>query len=142
MSKTLTLFTDGGSRGNPGPSALGAVLFDENGAVVEEIGEYLGVTTNNQAEYRAVVAGLQAALRHGATRVECKMDSLLIVKQMNREWKVKDPNIQPLVLQLHNLSVQIGTVTYTHVPRAQNAHADRLVNVVLDAETGRRKSGL
>ncbi len=136
MNETLTLFTDGGSRGNPGPSALGAVLFDQHGNVVKEISEYLGVTTNNQAEYRAVVAGLKAAKELGATRVDCKMDSLLVVKQMNREWKVKDVNIAPLVVELHNLGVAIGTVTYTHVRREYNKHADALVNKALDAQAG------
>ena len=136
MNETLTLFTDGGSRGNPGPSALGAVLFDQHGNVVKEISEYLGITTNNQAEYRAVIAGLKAAKELGATRVDCKMDSLLVVKQMNREWKVKDVNIAPLVVELHNLGVEIGTVTYTHVRREYNKHADALVNKALDAQVG------
>lgn len=135
----MLMYSDGGSRGNPGPSAIGAVVYDAStGQILGEVSEYIGVTTNNQAEYRAVIAGLKLAKELGATAVDCRMDSMLVVKQMRREWKIKEQSLAPLVLEIHNLSVQIGRVAFYHVPREQNQHADALVNKALDAEIARK----
>jgi len=123
---------DGGSRGNPGPSAFGAVLKDaRTGTTIAEIGETIGVATNNVAEYRGLIAGLELAREFtpGAT-VEVRMDSKLVVEQMSGNWKVKHPSMQPLAAQASELA-PAGT-TYTWVPREQNTHADRLANEALD----------
>lgn len=128
----LITFTDGGSRGNPGPSGIGAVVATPSGEVLEEISRYIGNTTNNQAEYQALVAALEACVKRGATEVNCFLDSELVVKQMNREYRVKDPGLAKLAVQIHNLVVKIGRVTFTHVYREKNKHADRLVNQAID----------
>jgi probable phosphoglycerate mutase len=123
---------DGGSRGNPGPAAYGAVLKDaRTGAVLAEMGERIGVATNNVAEYRGLIAGLLLAAEHapGAT-VEVRMDSKLVVEQMSGNWKVKHPAMRPLAAEAERLT-PTGT-TFTWVPRAENADADRLVNEALD----------
>lgn len=125
-------FTDGGSRGNPGPAALGGVIFAKDGQVLAEVSEYIGHSTNNQAEYQALVTTLQKALELGATEVDCYLDSLLVVNQVNRVWKIKDKALAPHALAIHNLCVQIGIVRFYHVPREQNTHADALVNKALD----------
>ncbi len=128
-----TLYCDGGSRGNPGPSALGAVLFNEDGTVAHEISTYLGIGTNNQAEYKALLAGLTWAAEHHARQVHCFLDSELVVKQMRREYRIKDPILAGIWNQVNTLVERIGLVTFSHVPRAANKHADRLVNQALDA---------
>jgi ribonuclease H / adenosylcobalamin/alpha-ribazole phosphatase len=123
---------DGGSRGNPGPSAYGALLKDaRTGEVLAEIGETIGITTNNVAEYRGLIAGLllAAELTPDAS-IEVRMDSKLVVEQMSGNWKVKHPSMRPLAVEANRLA-PIGT-TFTWVPRAQNSHADRLANEALD----------
>ncbi len=123
---------DGGSRGNPGPSAVGAVLKDAaTGAVIAEIGERIGDATNNVAEYRGLIAGLEMAAEFAPeATIEVRMDSKLVVEQMSGTWKVKHPSMKPLFAQASALAPE-GTV-FTWVPRAQNAHADRLANEALD----------
>jgi ribonuclease HI len=133
-------YTDGGARGNPGPAGIGGVVLDTEGIVIGEVSEYIGETTNNQAEYRALLATLQKAKSLGATHVDCYLDSQLVVRQMNREYKIKDPGLAQLFMQIYNLSMTIGTVTYTHVPRAQNAAADRLVNKAIDRQLASRRA--
>jgi ribonuclease HI len=125
------LYTDGGARGNPGPAGTGAVL-QSAGKVIWEAGAYIGKATNNQAEYQALIAGLEHARDLQASEVECFLDSELLVKQMNREYKVKDKDLAPLFLKVWNLSVNFKKVTFTHIPREQNKEADRLVNEALD----------
>jgi probable phosphoglycerate mutase len=128
---------DGGSRGNPGPAGYGAVVRDAlAGAVLAERKEFIGETTNNVAEYRGLIAGLEAALEVGATDVEVRMDSKLVVEQMSGRWQVKHPAMQPLALQANQLRRQFGSVRFQWVPRAQNAHADRLANEAMDAGLG------
>ncbi len=129
----LKIFTDGGARGNPGPAGIGGVVYDESGQVLAEISEYIGETTNNQAEYKALLATLEKARELGATEVDCYADSLLMVNQLKGQWKVKNADLQPLVVQAHNLKTQIGTVRYFHVPREQNTAADAQVNKAIDA---------
>jgi ribonuclease HI len=129
-----TLFADGGSRGNPGPAASGAVLLDANGALLEEIGEYLGIATNNVAEWTALLLGLQAAANRGIRRLAVRLDSELVVRQMRGEYRVKHADLQPLHRRAITLLRRFEHVDIRHVPRKQNAVADRLVNSVLDAQ--------
>lgn len=128
----LTLHTDGGSRGNPGPAATGIVLKNEQKEVVAAYGEYLGIQTNNVAEYSALFSGLKKAHELGADEVECVLDSELVVKQMRREYKVRNPELQKLFIQIYNLSTQFKKVTFRHTLRAGNKEADAEVNKVLD----------
>ena len=123
----LIIFTDGGARGNPGPSGIGAVLYNEDKAIVAEISEYLGVATNNQAEYKALIAALKKA-----TELDCYLDSELVVKQLKREYKVKNQDLAPLFLMIHNLSLNFKKISYTHIPREKNKEADRLANEAMD----------
>jgi ribonuclease H / adenosylcobalamin/alpha-ribazole phosphatase len=127
------LFTDGGARGNPGPAAYGYVLEDDDGAVLAAHGEAIGVATNNVAEYRGLVAGLEKAVELGVPALEVVSDSELMVKQMRGEYKVKNEALRGLSLQAASLARQIGSVDYRHVKRAHNELADRLVNEALDA---------
>ena len=127
------LSTDGGARGNPGPAAYGYVLETEDGTVLDARGETIGVATNNVAEYRALVAGLEAALARGVTELEVVSDSELVVKQMRGEYKVKNDALRRLSLQATRLARELGAVTYTAVRREHNELADRLVNEALDA---------
>ena len=127
------LFTDGGSRGNPGPAAYGFVLEAEDGTVLAAHGERIGVATNNVAEYRALIAGLDKAAELGAGEVEVVSDSELLVKQMRGEYRVKNEALRDLSIQASRLARAIGDVTYTAVRREHNELADRLVNEALDA---------
>jgi ribonuclease HI len=129
-----TLFADGGSRGNPGPAASGAVLLDPAGELVEEIGAYLGVTTNNVAEWTALVLGLEAAAKRGIRRLAIRLDSELVVKQLRGEYRVKHAGLQPLYRRAVQLLRAFAEVDIRHVPRKQNAVADKLVNRLLDQE--------
>ena len=139
MAKTLfnpsklVIYTDGGARGNPGPAAAGFVVGGK------EYGEYLGERTNNYAEYQAVILALKKAKhlfgkkKAAGLEVEVRTDSELIVRQLNREYKVKEPELQPLFVEVLNLALDFKSVVFVHVPREQNRAADRLVNRALDA---------
>ena len=127
------LFTDGGSRGNPGPAAYAFVLEAENGTVLEARGEAIGVATNNVAEYSALVAGLERAVEVGVDDLEVVSDSELLVKQMRGEYRVKNRALQDLFLDASRLARRIGRVSYTAVRRERNTLADSLVNEALDA---------
>ena len=129
----LIIYTDGGARGNPGPAGIGAVLKNEAGEIVAEISEYLGVATNNQAEYKAVVAAIKKAKELGATELDFFLDSELVVKQLNREYKVKNHDLATLFVQVYNAVLGFKKVTFKHVRRELNKEADRLVNKALDA---------
>lgn len=131
--KKFIIHSDGGSRNNPGEAAIGVVIADEQGQTIETISRRLGIATNNQAEYAGVIAGLERAKELGAEEVECVLDSELVVKQLNREYKVKHKDLAPLFLRMYNLSLQFKKVTYRHVRREENKEADRLVNEALDA---------
>ncbi|MBI2459637.1 MAG: ribonuclease HI family protein [Parcubacteria group bacterium] len=128
----LTLFTDGGARGNPGPAGIGAVIFDEQGRAVAEISQYIGQTTNNQAEYKALIVGLAKAKELGGVELAVFLDSELVVKQLNREYRVKDKVLAPLFVQAYNLSLGFKKVVFKYVSREKNKLADRLVNLALD----------
>lgn len=129
----LITYTDGGARGNPGPAAAGIVVKDATGKTLHAFGVWLGHQTNNFAEYTALLEALKKAKELGGTEVDCVLDSELVVKQMRREYKVKEPTLQKLWLQVYNLSQQFKKVTYRHVLRAQNKEADAEVNKILDA---------
>jgi ribonuclease HI len=127
------LSTDGGSRGNPGPAAYGYVLETEDGTVLDARGETIGVATNNVAEYRALLAGLEAAIERGVDEVEVVSDSELLVKQMRGEYKVKNDALRELVDDAHDLARRLAKISYTAVRREHNELADRLVNEALDS---------
>ena len=127
------LFTDGGARGNPGPAAAAYVLESDDRTVLAAHGEAIGVATNNIAEYRALVAGLEHARDLGVDELEVVSDSELVVKQMRGEYKVKNEALRELSLQAARLAREIGDVQYTAVRREHNELADRLVNETLDA---------
>jgi ribonuclease HI len=135
--KEIKLFADGGSRGNPGPSASGFVLLDMNNDIIFKSGVYLGITTNNQAEYQALKFGLEAAQKLGAREVDVYLDSLLVVNQMKGIFKVKNRDLWPIYEAIKELATQFKKVNYTHVPREQNKLADAEVNSTLDAELGK-----
>ncbi|MEI8230572.1 MAG: ribonuclease HI family protein [Candidatus Peregrinibacteria bacterium] len=130
---TLHLFSDGGSRGNPGQSAIGCVLVDPStGKVVQEHCERIGIQTNNVAEYRALIEGLKLARHHQPSRLLCHLDSELIVRQLNGQYRVKMPTLIPFFEEIRILAKTFPVIQFIHVPRASNAHADALVNKALD----------
>jgi len=127
------LSTDGGARGNPGPAAYGYVLENEDGHVLDARGETIGVATNNVAEYRGLVAGLEKALELGVTQLEVVSDSELLVKQMRGEYKVKNEALRELAREATELASKLDRISYTAVRRAHNELADSLVNEALDS---------
>ncbi len=137
----LIVSVDGAARGNPGPAGIGVTLAREDGRVVAELGEGIGHATNNQAEYRAALAGLRLAAEHGARAVLLRSDSRLLVEQLAGRFRVKDPTLRRLHQEARNLMSAFDEVTVEHVPREQNADADRLANLGvdewLDTEEGR-----
>ena len=132
----ILIYTDGGARGNPGPAGAGAVIYKDD-AKMAEVSQYLGDhRTNNWAEYEALILALTAAKKHGLSgqAVEVRMDSELIVKQMNGEYQVKEETLWPQYMKVHNLLVSsFPRARFTHVPRAENSAADALVNKAIDA---------
>jgi len=131
----VIVHVDGGARGNPGPAAAAAVVSDPDGEVLDEAAEVLGVVTNNVAEYRGLLLGLQRAQELGATEVDVVNDSELIAKQVNGEYKVKHAAMKPLHRAATEVLEGFDRWSVRSVPRAQNAHADSLVNQALDART-------
>ncbi len=136
----ITVYTDGGARGNPGPAAIGVHVVDEKDQVVTEVKQTIGNATNNFAEYQAVATALATLKQrfgaHTKTMMfELRLDSELVKKQLNNEYQIKDPGLVPLFIEIHNLRVSaFPNLTLTHVPRAQNKEADRLVNEALDGK--------
>ena len=128
----IKLYTDGGSRGNPGPSATGVALLTMDDQLIKTDGTYLGITTNNQAEYKAVLEGLELAYELGAKKVHVLMDSLLVVNQMNGIFKIKNPDLMVINQLIREKITIFDSVTFKHVPRALNKLADAAVNGVLD----------
>ena len=133
----MKMFADGGSRGNPGPSALGFALLDMQDKIVVKKGTYLGITTNNQAEYQALKSGLEEAARMRIRVVHVYMDSLLVINQMLGTFKVKNRDLWPIHAAIKDLLPSFERVTFTHVPRQLNKIADAAVNEALDEATGR-----
>jgi ribonuclease HI len=132
----VKLFADGGSRGNPGPSSLGFVIKDQHDNVIESSNKYLGITTNNQAEYHAVIAGLEWCKQHNVQYVEVFLDSLLVVNQMKGIFKVKNRELWALQESAKKLQGSFKEISFTHIPRELNKLADAEVNKVLDAIKG------
>ena len=132
MNKKIIIFSDGGARGNPGPAGIGAVLYNNKKQILAKISKYIGEATNNQAEYQALIAALKKAKELAGQEIDVFLDSELVVKQLNHEYKVKNKELAPLFLEAHNLSLGFSKITFTHVYRENNKEADRLVNEVLD----------
>ncbi|MGW0518360.1 bifunctional RNase H/acid phosphatase [Crossiella sp. NPDC003009] len=131
----MVVEADGGSRGNPGPAGYGAVVRDAaTGAVLAERAQGIGTATNNVAEYQGLLAGLRAAAELGATEVECRLDSKLVVEQLAGRWKIKHPALQPLAAQARELAAGFDRISYTWIPRERNTDADRLANQAMDAQ--------
>lgn len=136
--KKVIAYTDGGSRGNPGPAGIGIQIVDESGEVLQEVAEFIGNATNNLAEYTAVMVALNTLkkLYGKATKdmaIELRMDSELVKKQLNGEYQIKDPGLVPLFIEIHNLRVaHFPNLTLTHVRREHNKEADRLANEAMD----------
>lgn len=137
--KKFIVYTDGGSRGNPGEAAIAAVICNEKEEPLKKITEYIGRSTNNEAEYRAPILALKKIKslfgkeNAKATEVQFRMDSELVVRQLAGRYKIENPNIQQLFLELWNLKTEFANVSFTAIPREQNKEADRLVNETLDA---------
>ena len=133
MTASWTVFTDGASRGNPGPSSIGAVVYDADGKEVHTVSRRLGRATNNEAEYQAVIAGLEAALGLGGGSVDLRMDSQLIVRQLEFRYRVRNARLRPFFERVVELRRQFESFKVTHVPREQNKRADQLANLALDS---------
>lgn len=134
----IIVYTDGGARGNPGPAGIGVVFTDEQGAVLHEAGAYIGETTNNVAEYEALIRALEDLKMFGDKlkdmQVEVRMDSELIVRQMNGIYRVKEPSLKERFAKVANHRLErVPNLIFTHIPREKNAHADGLVNQAIDA---------
>lgn len=127
------LFSDGGARGNPGPTGIGALLFNDTHQLVDFLGMYLGDQTNNVGEYTALLEGLKMAAKNGVEELTCTLDSELVVKQINGEYKIKEPTLQRLAAQVKHEVGNFKSVTFKHTLRAGNKFADKMVNTVLDA---------
>lgn len=133
LNDRVIIYSDGGSRGNPGPSASGYVILNKNQEVIHEGGVYLGITTNNQAEYHGVRLGLEKAHAMGATAVDFRLDSLLVVNQMNGVYKIKNRELWPIHERIRELIGLFDKVSFSHVKRELNQLADGMVNKILDA---------
>lgn len=136
MVPDLIAYIDGGARGNPGPAGFGVRVERADGTLVEEFSESIGVATNNVAEYRGLLAALEWAGRQGHRAIHVRSDSLLLVQQMLGNYKVKNAGLQPLHAKARLLAYEIGRVTYEHVRRESNKHADRLANAAMDDAAG------
>jgi ribonuclease HI len=130
--KKLVINVDGAARGNPGPAAIGAIIRDESGKTLGRISRPIGVTTNNQAEYQAIIAALEKAVATGASQVNIKSDSELVVRQINGQYKIKNTALRPLYQQVVRLAGSLESFSITDIPREQNAEADKLANKALD----------
>ena len=127
-----TLFADGAARSNPGPAGSGALLLDEQGEVIAELSQGLGTATNNVAEYRALILGLEEARRRGIDAIDVRMDSQLVVRQMQGLYKIKHPGLRPLALRAGALLAEFRDRTIEHIPREENSRADALANRAID----------
>jgi len=126
------LFTDGGARGNPGPAGIGGVLYNFQDQKIVDFSVYLGEATNNQAEYKALLKGLELALEHKVKNLDCYLDSELVVKQLKREYKVKNKDLASLFVKAWNLSLKFKKITFNHITRDKNTVADALANQAMD----------
>jgi ribonuclease HI len=131
-AKNVVIFTDGAARGNPGPAAIGVVIQDEAGNTLAQISRRLGATTNNQAEYQAIISGLEKAISLGAKNVTIKSDSELVVNQINGRYKIKNTALRPLYQKVVRLAGSLESLSVSYIPREQNSEADALANKALD----------
>lgn len=129
--KKLVIYTDGGARNNPGPAGIGVVIYDDLGNIIETHKEFIGKTTNNVAEYRALIDGLRRAKKYDPEEIEVRLDSELVKKQVTGEYKCKDENMKELLAQVRELSF-FKHITFVNIPRAQNKLADKLANEAMD----------
>ena len=134
-NKKIKIFSDGGARGNPGPAGIGVAIFNSADELIGAHKKYIGEATNNQAEYRALIAALEKASEIGAETIEVMMDSELIVKQIKREYKVKNAGLAPLFLKVHNLTQRFKSAKFRHIRREQNTAADKLANEAMDRKS-------
>lgn len=134
MDEKIYTYSDGGSRGNPGPAAIGVILADKNKNIIQQYKEYIGKSTNNQAEYKAITKALELALNHKARELICTLDSELVVKQLNGQYKIKDKKLQLLFAKLKRAESKFKKITYQHAKRTNPfiQKADSLVNKALD----------
>jgi len=132
MNQTFITYSDGGARGNPGPAGIGAVLLNAEGGEIARISEYIGETTNNQAEYKALIRALEEAGKLGAIKLQCHLDSELVVRQLQGRYKVREEGLKPLAEMALRLTRQFESVEFVHVKREKNKLADELVNKALD----------
>lgn len=130
----LVVYADGASRGNPGPSSIGATIQDTDGVELATVSERIGLGTNNQAEYRAAIEGVRKARALGATALELRMDSELVIRQIIGRYRVKNPGLQPLFSTLVQELNDLGPYVVAHVPRERNKRADQLANFALDGK--------
>jgi ribonuclease HI len=130
-AKRLIIYTDGASLGNPGLAAIGAVIKDEQGNLIARISQPIGQATNNQAEYRAIIAALEKAISLGAGQVGLNSDSELVVKQINGSYRVKKPSLKPLYQKVKQLQSQLQGFSIAHIPRQRNAEAHKLAHLAL-----------
>lgn len=133
----FTIYSDGGSRGNPGEAAYGYVIYDKDGSVFHKEGKRLGHQTNNYAEYMGIIKAFEYITKNTSTRplnVACFLDSMLVAQQMSGNWKIKHENIRNLYFTAQQLAEPLGEISYSQIPRAQNKEADKLVNMALDGE--------
>mgnify|MGYP001590892270 CR=1 FL=1 len=133
MPGKWVVYADGASRGNPGPASIGAVVYDENGKEVHAVSRRLGRATNNEAEYQAAIAGLEAALALGGGEVELRMDSELIIRQLQFRYKVRNERLRPFFNRIIELRNKFDVFSLNHVPREKNKRADQLANLALDS---------
>jgi ribonuclease HI len=139
-SPAIVIEADGASRGNPGLAGAGVVIRDADGHKLETVAKFLGTGTNNQAEYRALIEGLQAAPKHNPSSITVRMDSELVIKHMTGEYRVRNPQLIPLYSQVHELLANLPTTTFQLVPRERNKEADKAANLAVDSR-GRRTGG-
>jgi len=128
----LTIYTDGGARGNPGPAGMAVVIYDENGKLIGQHSKFIGRATNNQAEYKALIFGLEKAKNLRAKEIRCFLDSELIARQLTGQYRVKDKGLKPLFAQILKLTNNFDSVTFRHIPREENKLADKLVNLAIN----------
>lgn len=131
----LIIYTDGASRGNPGPSSYGFTISDEKGSLIYEEGKYIGITTNNVAEYTAVLEALRWIKGNikGQEKIELFVDSKLVAEQLSGNYKIKAKHLKPLIEEIKILALELGGVIFSHVPRFKNTLADKLANLALDS---------
>ncbi|MDP3975818.1 MAG: ribonuclease HI family protein [bacterium] len=130
----LLVFSDGGSRGNPGPAGCGAVICDKKGKVLKKLKKYIGIATNNVAEYEGLLLGLKEAAKMKGEQITCYADSLLVMEHMSGRWKVKHEGLKPLHKKATTLTKKFSKISFHHIPRERNTLADELANQAMDAK--------